>query len=507
MATVKGDVHDIGKNIVGVVLGCNNYEVIDLGVMVPCEKILEQARAVSADIIGLSGLITPSLEEMVHVARGNGAAGHAHPAADRRSHDQRTPHGGAHRAELLRTDAARARRLPHAGRRGSLDEPGAARRVGRGEPPANSNNWSNPSRNTTLKLVPYREACRAPTAIALGCLDRFGRPRFSARACWTTSRSSTLVPYIDWSPFFMAWELTGQVPADLRRSADGRRGPRVVRPRAGHVAARSCPAGWLRASAVYGFWPAARTATTSSCWRDAQRTHEAARLHTLRQQWEKRGQSDFRRWPTSWRRAIRRFQDFVGGFALTTGLRRRRTGGPTTKRQHDDYNAIMVKALADRLAEACAEWLHERVRREWGYGRDESLLERRPDRAAVSRHPARTGLSGPTRSHGKADPVRPAAGPTADRRAADRNAGHASGRQHLRAVLRASRRAVLRDRATGPRSGGELRRAQGHVDCRGRKMAAPVPRVRSEPERACGRHCRTCASRTDRACDRSCQRP
>ena len=250
LATVKGDVHDIGKNIVGVVLGCNNYEVIDLGVMVPCERILEQARAVSADMIGLSGLITPSLEEMVHVAARDGTAGHAHPAADRRRHDERAPHGGAHRSELFRTDAARARRVAHAGRRGSLDEPGAARGVGRGEPAQAAAIGGILRETRSCKLVPYDEACRRRLAVALGCHDDSRRPRFWARAVLDDIAARHAGPLHRLVAVLHGLGVDRQVPAHLRRPADRCRSARAVRPGAGRCCRRSCHASCCRPGGV-----------------------------------------------------------------------------------------------------------------------------------------------------------------------------------------------------------------------------------------------------------------
>ncbi len=193
MATVKGDVHDIGKNIVGVVLGCNNYEVIDLGVMVPCEKILETSprdlggyhRPVGTDHAQSRGDGTRG--------RGDGTAGDAHPAVDRRGHHQRTPYGRAHRSELCRTNTARPRRIAHAQRRGSFDEPGTARRARRGEPPETTAAGGS-LRETPAQARSVRGSLPAPTAVALGCHDDSRRRLSSARRCWTISR------WTHWSP-------------------------------------------------------------------------------------------------------------------------------------------------------------------------------------------------------------------------------------------------------------------------------------------------------------------
>jgi 5-methyltetrahydrofolate--homocysteine methyltransferase len=221
-----------------------------------------------------------------------------------------------------------------------------------------------------LKLVPYREACERRPRLHWDATT-IRTPAFLGTQVLDDIALSTLVPYIDWSPFFMAWELTGKYPRifdDPRMGAAARELYDHAQVMLQEIVSRQL----LRASAVYGFWPAGADGDDIIVWRDPQRTHEAARLHTLRQQWEKRGQSDFRALSDFVAPCDSGFQDFVGGFALTTGLGADQLVAQH-EAQHDDYNAIMVKALADRLAEACAEWLHERVRREWGYGREESF--------------------------------------------------------------------------------------------------------------------------------------
>jgi 5-methyltetrahydrofolate--homocysteine methyltransferase len=369
MATVKGDVHDIGKNIVGVVLGCNNYEVIDLGVMVPCEKILEQARAMSADIIGLSGLITPSLEEMVHAAAEMERLGMRIPLLI----------GGATTSErhtAVRIAPSYSGPTLHV--RDASRTPGVVDRlINRELRPALVEENRRKQRQLVesfeqhqLKLVPYEEACRRRPPLHWDAAT-IQIPAFLGTRVLADIALDALVPYIDWSPFFMAWELTGKYPRildDPRIGATARELYDEARAMLHEIVSHKR----LRATAVYGFWPAGAEGDDIVVWSDQRRTNEVARLHTLRQQWEKRGQSDFRALSDYVAPRDSDFQDFVGGFTLTTGIGADELVARYETR-HDDYSAIMVKALADRLAEACAEWLHERVRREWGYGRDESL--------------------------------------------------------------------------------------------------------------------------------------
>ena len=367
MATVKGDVHDIGKNIVGVVLGCNNYEVIDLGVMVPCEKILETARLVQADIIGLSGLITPSLEEMVHVASEMERLGLRIPlliggatTSERHTAVRIAPcYSGPtlHVHDASRTPGVVDRLMSQELHDGLLEENRHKQQQ-----------LVESFQKHPLKLIPYPEACQRRRRLSWDAAT-IGAPAFLGAKVLDDIPLGTLLPYIDWSPFFMAWELKGKYP---RIFADPQIGT-MARELYDHAQSmlREIESGkLLRAQAVYGFWPAAADGDDIIVWHDARRATQAARLFTLRQQWEKRGQNDFLALADFVAPHDSPWHDFVGGFALTTGL-----GAPELaahyEAAHDDYNAIMVKALADRLAEAAAEWLHERVRQEWGYGRDE----------------------------------------------------------------------------------------------------------------------------------------
>ena len=369
MATVKGDVHDIGKNIVGVVLACNNYEVIDLGVMVPCEKILETARTAQADIIGLSGLITPSLEEMVHVASEMERLGLRLPlliggatTSERHTAVRIAPcYSGAtlHVRDASRTPSVVDRLMSRELHDGLIED----NRLKQQQLVASF-------QQQTLKLIPYTEACRRRRHLNWDS-STVAAPAFLGTRVLDDISLSTLIPYIDWSPFFMAWELKGKYPRIFQDPRVGETA-RELFEQAQSMLGEIVAGRWLRAAAVYGFWPAAADGDDIIVWSDARRVTEAARLFTLRQQWEKRGQSDFLALADYVAPHDSGVPDFVGGFALTAGLGADELAA-RYEAAHDDYGAIMAKALADRLAEAAAEWLHERVRHEWGYGRNERL--------------------------------------------------------------------------------------------------------------------------------------
>jgi 5-methyltetrahydrofolate--homocysteine methyltransferase len=370
MATVKGDVHDIGKNIVGVVLGCNDYQVIDLGVMVPCEQILKTAREQNADMIGLSGLITPSLDEMVHVAGEMERAGFKLPlliggATTSAKHTAVKIAPRYHETVIHVKDASRCvgvvERLTHPDKKQELDRENRAVQKREAE---------SFDRRKQRKLVPYAEALKRRFTI-----DWIESP--IAVPTWLGTRVlrdyplDHIVPYIDWSPFFMTWELSGKYPNIFTDPKVGVEARKLFND-AQRLLERIVAERLLSARAVYGFYPANADGDDIVLFTDEHRSSERVRFHALRQQWEREGQTTFRSLadyvaPRSTGRA-----DYIGAFALTAGA-----GADELVRRfeadHDDYNAIMAKALADRLAEAFAELLHERVRREWGYGKDERL--------------------------------------------------------------------------------------------------------------------------------------
>jgi 5-methyltetrahydrofolate--homocysteine methyltransferase len=378
MATVKGDVHDIGKNIVGVVLQCNNYQVIDLGVMVPAQKILETAKREKADIIGLSGLITPSLDEMCHVAAEMEREGFSVPlliggATTSRVHTavKITPNYVRGQAIYV-TDASRAvgvvSTLLSEADRGSYVEGVRKEYVKirdayvRGE-----------SRKTRLPLQAARDnrfkidwsGYQPPRPKLLGARTFKGYPL------------AELVPYIDWTPFFQTWELNGRYPRILEDNVVGAEAKKLFAD-ARALLERLVAGKWLTANTVIGFWPANATGDDIELYEDVTRKTRRAMLYTLRQQMARENRSERSG------RANTALSDFVapresgladhiGAFAVTTGI-----GEAEALARHidktDDYGRIMLKALADRLAEALAERLHESVRREfWGYAPKEKL--------------------------------------------------------------------------------------------------------------------------------------
>ena len=374
MATVKGDVHDIGKNIVGVVLQCNNYEVLDLGVMVPAAKILETARAEKADIIGLSGLITPSLDEMCHVAAEMERQGFDLPlliggATTSRVHTAVKIHPNYQRGQAVYVnDASRA--------------VGVAQALMSG---AAKGNYIAELRGEYSKLAAAHaraqaDKLRLPLAAARGNapkLDWSGayvppKPSFIGTKTLADYPIKELVDYIDWTPFFQTWELRGKYPAILD---DAKFGPvaRSLFEDARAMLDKIVAERWFTASAAFGFWPAAAEGDDILVFADEARDKSVVTLHTLRQQLSKRdgrfneALSDFVAPRASG------LADYIGAFAVTAGIGEDAVA-ERFKRANDDYSAIMVKALADRLAEAFAERLHQRVRREfWGYAGDEKL--------------------------------------------------------------------------------------------------------------------------------------
>jgi 5-methyltetrahydrofolate--homocysteine methyltransferase len=373
LATVKGDVHDIGKNIVGVVLQCNNYEVVDLGVMVPATKILEAAKAEKADIVGLSGLITPSLDEMCHVAAEMERQGFDVPlliggATTSRVHTAVKIDPNYRRGQAVYVnDASRAvgvmSALLSAEQRGPyVDEvrreyARLAAAHARGEEQKKRLTLA-AARKNALKLD---WSAYAPP-----------KPSFLGRRVFESYDLAELVPYIDWSPFFSTWELAGKYPAILQDDKVGE-AARALFADAQKMLDTIVREGWFEASAVVGFWPAAGQGDDILLYGDEARKTPVATLHTLRQQLARRegranvALADFVAPRTSG------VPDYVGGFIVTAGIGEDAVAD-RFKGANDDYSSIMVKALADRLAEAFAERMHERVRRElWGYAPDEAF--------------------------------------------------------------------------------------------------------------------------------------
>jgi 5-methyltetrahydrofolate--homocysteine methyltransferase len=370
MATVKGDVHDIGKNIVGVVLACNDYEIIDLGVMVPCDEILKQARERRVNMIGLSGLITPSLDEMVHVAK----------SMEREGFDIPLLIGGA-------TTSARHTAVKIAPQyhgivvhvKDASKGVGVVDRLGRPssreELDFQNRSWQESEREAfkgrvQRKLVPYADALKrrfsldwekAPIAV----------PSFLGARTLRDIPLEEIVPFIDWSPFFLSWELKGKYP---RIFSDPELGPRAreLFDDAKTLLSKIVTDRRLTANAVYGFFPANAEGDDIVVYSDESRRTESARFPTLRQQWERDGQTSFRALADYLAPRESGLADYLGAFAVTTGIGLESLV-EQFERDHDDYNAIMSKALADRLAEALAEMLHKKAREDWGFGREEQL--------------------------------------------------------------------------------------------------------------------------------------
>ena len=369
MATVKGDVHDIGKNIVGVVLACNNYEVVDLGVMVSADKILQAARDVGADMIGLSGLITPSLEEMVLVARqmeresfklplliGGATTSKAHTAV------KIAPAYGAPVVHVL--DASRA-----VGIVGGLKSPEQRielDRKNRAEQEELRQAYEKKNAEKPLLTLEKARARRTP-------LDWSAYvppvPSFTGARTWAPVPLGEIVPYIDWSPFFAAWELRGTFPRIFENEVWGARAKELYDD-ARRLLDEIVKGEQLVAKAAYAFFPANAVGDDIELYAADGRVLETLRM--LRQQSERPADQPLQSLSDYIAPRETGLRDFVGAFAVTTGhgldaiVKRFESG-------HDDYNAIMAKALADRLAEALAELLHRRVRQEWGYGREETL--------------------------------------------------------------------------------------------------------------------------------------
>ncbi|MCO5146144.1 MAG: methionine synthase [Aquamicrobium sp.] len=373
MATVKGDVHDIGKNIVGVVLACNNYEIIDLGVMVPATKILETAKAEKVDIIGLSGLITPSLDEMAHVAAemeregfdiplliGGATTSRVHTAV--KIHPRYSQGQAVHVNDASRAVGVVSNLLSHDMKPSYVENLRAEYR-----------------KVTEAHERSEREKQRLPLAKARANAHRIDwadyhppKPSFTGTRVFETWDLAELARYIDWTPFFQTWELKGRYPKILD---DEKQGPaaRQLFEDAQVMLARIIDENWFAPKAAIGFWPANTVGDDIRLFTDESRSGELATFFTLRQQLTKQAGranvalSDFVAPLDSGK------PDWIGGFVVTAGIEEVAIA-ERFERANDDYSSIMVKALADRFAEAFAECMHEKVRKEfWGYAPDESL--------------------------------------------------------------------------------------------------------------------------------------
>jgi 5-methyltetrahydrofolate--homocysteine methyltransferase len=372
LATVKGDVHDIGKNIVGVVLQCNNFEVIDLGVMVPATTILETAKKEGVDIVGLSGLITPSLEEMAFVAGEMERQGFQLPlliggATTSKVHTAVKIAPNYHGAVVHVLDASRA-----VGVAGSLLSEGLRDDFVSGvRDEYEAVRVNRAGRRDAERLVPVEVARRNPVAIDWAAYEP-PAPTFTGVRAFDDYPLPELVERIDWTPFFQTWELAGHYPAILDDPVVGA-AARNLYDDARRALQRIVDEKLLTARAVVGFWPANAVGDDVQLFADDARRESLGTVHFLRQQLAKGDDrpnfclADFVAPATSGR------PDWIGGFAVTAGLGLEDLVAER-RAAHDDYGAILVQALADRLAEALAERMHERVRTEfWGYAPDESL--------------------------------------------------------------------------------------------------------------------------------------
>jgi len=369
LATVKGDVHDIGKNIVGVVLACNNYEVIDMGVMVPCEKILQRAKEEKADVIGLSGLITPSLDEMTHVAREMERQGFKLPlliggATTSRAHTavKIAPHYSEPVVHVL--DASRAvpvttSLLSTEGRAAFVQQHRAEyeqlRRI----------------HGTPKHKVMSLEAARENRPRIEWRAEDVSQPESTGVRVLEDFPLATLREFIDWTPFFHTWELKGVFPRILEHEKYGEQARKIFA-EGNALLDEMIAKKLIQARAVYGLFPAHRVGDDVEIYEDGTRSKVLERFHFLRQQAvQEKGKAN---------RSLADFiapresglLDHIGAFAVSTGFGLKELV-EKYKAEHDDYNAIMAEAIADRLAEAFAECLHKRVREEWGYGRTENL--------------------------------------------------------------------------------------------------------------------------------------
>lgn len=369
LATVKGDVHDIGKNIVGVVLACNNYDVIDLGVMVPCERILERAKAEKADMIGLSGLITPSLDEMVHVAREMERQGFKLPlliggATTSRAHTavKIAPHYSEPVVHVL--DASRAVPVTTS----LLSDEGKPEFVAQHRADYEAVRKAHAAPRLSVVSLETARARRTPIAWRA---EDLAVPAFTGVRVLDNFPLARLREFIDWSPFFHTWELKGIYPRIFDDEKQGAQARQIFM-EANSLLDVIIEKNLIAARAVYGFFPANAVGDGVELYTDDTRTEVLERFHFLRQQSNREGSEPCRSLADFIAPKETGLPDYIGGFAVTSGICLKELCD-RFRAEHDDYNAIMAEAIADRLAEAFAECLHKRVRDEWGYGCDERL--------------------------------------------------------------------------------------------------------------------------------------
>jgi 5-methyltetrahydrofolate--homocysteine methyltransferase len=369
LATVKGDVHDIGKNIVGVVLACNNYEVIDMGVMVPCEKILERAKAENADMIGLSGLITPSLDEMVHVAREMERQGFKLPlliggATTSRAHTavKIAPQYSEPVVHVL--DASRAVPVTTS----LLSDEGRAEFVAQHR--ADYEALRKVHAKPRDQVVSLETARKRRTPIEWHAED-LAVPAFTGVRVLDNFPLATLREFIDWTPFFHTWGLKGVYPRILEEGDRGTQA-RQLFAEGNALLDLIVKKKSITARGVYGFFPANAVGDDVELYTDCKREKVVERFHFLRQQANREGNEPCRSLSDFIAPKEAGLADYIGAFAVTSGIGLKELCDQF-RAENDDYNAIMAEAIADRLAEAFAECLHKRARDEWGYGLEEGL--------------------------------------------------------------------------------------------------------------------------------------
>jgi 5-methyltetrahydrofolate--homocysteine methyltransferase len=369
LATVKGDVHDIGKNIVGVVLACNNYEVIDMGVMASCDKILERAKAEKADLIGLSGLITPSLDEMVHVAKEMERQGFKLPlliggATTSRAHTavKIAPHYSEPVVHVL--DASRAVPVTTS----LLSEDGKAEFVAKHRADYEAIRKAHSAPRQQVVSLDTARARRTPIEWRIEDLPA---PAFNGVRVLDNFPLATLRDFIDWTPFFHTWGLKGVYPRILDNEEQGAQA-RQIFTEGNALLDLIIEKNLITARGVYGFFPANAVGDDVELYTDTTRANVLERFHFLRQQANREGSEPCRSLADFIAPKETGLPDHIGGFAVTSGIGLKELCD-RFRAENDDYNAIMAEAIADRLAEAFAECLHKRVRDEWGYGCDEGL--------------------------------------------------------------------------------------------------------------------------------------
>ena len=370
IATVKGDVHDIGKNIVAVVLNCNDFETIDLGVMVSCEKILEQAKLLNVDMIGLSGLITPSLGEMVHVAKEMERQGFQIPlliggATTSSKHTAVKIANCYHQTVIHVKDASKSVGVVE-----RLLKPETKKLLDEDNRKTQDRERTNFAKKKERKLVPYSEAFKRRFQIDWEKTIP-DKPSFTGIKVLNNFPLSELIPFIDWSPFFASWELKGKHPFIFNDPETGKQA-RELFDLGNELLQRMIKEDKVRAHGVYGFFPANSDGDDILVFEDESRKKVKYRFPMLRQQWEREGQENFKSLadyiaPLSSGKA-----DYIGAFAVTAGEGADEFADYFAKHLLDDYSSILVKALADRCAEAFAEYMHYKARQDWGFG----LLEK-----------------------------------------------------------------------------------------------------------------------------------